>query len=124
MPGGGGDMVFGQGGADTIHDRRGEDELLGVDGDDTLYGEGGGDFLRASTGSNEYFGGSGPDGIHAGLSTVGEVETVSGGPGNDDIFAPDGVRDNIDCGSGTDTVAHDVLDKIADDCEFAEVPGM
>lgn len=53
-------------------------------------------------------GGPGDDLIDANDSLAGQVEDVSGGDDDDTIRADDGEVDNIDCGTGSDTVAVDV----------------
>jgi Ca2+-binding RTX toxin-like protein len=44
-------------------------------------------------------------------------DTLNGGRGNDRIFARDGVRDHINCGSGNDSVRADRADVVARNCE-------
>ncbi|MDQ6749388.1 MAG: hypothetical protein M3Z33_01325 [Actinomycetota bacterium] len=44
-------------------------------------------------------------------------DRIFGGPGKDTIYARDGQRDSIDCGSGNDTVAADKIDRVAKNCE-------
>jgi RTX calcium-binding nonapeptide repeat (4 copies) len=64
-------------------------------------------------------GGSGDDIIEAieESTNIGEDTMIAGG-GNDIIEAHDGVKDTIDCGSGTDTVSADAepTDKLAANC--------
>jgi hypothetical protein len=63
-------------------------------------------------------GGSGDDIIEAieESTNIGEDTMIAGG--NDIIEAHDGVKDTIDCGSGTDTVSADAepTDKLAANC--------
>jgi len=47
-----------------------------------------------------------------------DVEKIFGDDGHDQIAANDGVKDIIDCGRGSDTVATaDAQDQIAGNCE-------
>jgi Ca2+-binding RTX toxin-like protein len=48
---------------------------------------------------------------------LGGNDTLIGGPGNDTIYARDGKRDVIDCGTGKDVVYADRYDKVAANCE-------
>jgi Ca2+-binding RTX toxin-like protein len=117
----GGDTVNGGDDPDTIHGNSGEDTLNGDAANDTLFGDGRHDTLSGQGGVNEYFGGSGPDVINAN-ATAGaggnDEERSHGGPGNDEIFAIDGLVDLIDCGSGRDTIHIDFSsDALANDCE-------
>ena len=98
---GGNDTIFGLGGNDTLYGdacgakkitvtasaAAGNDRLYGGNGNDKLYGDGGKDKLYGGPGSDLLNGGKG-------------VDTYSGGPGNDAIFARDGKKETIDCGSG------------------------
>jgi serralysin len=120
------DEVEGSGGEDTIHGGPRTDRLRGGFGSDVMFGEGGDDIMaeeflgQAGSGNNQYFGGRGDDQIDAGSSFEGEVETVSGGPGDDFIFSDDlfNVRDNVDCGRGFDSVNADSADVVnLDNCE-------
>jgi Ca2+-binding RTX toxin-like protein len=134
------DFVDAQGGNDSVRGGGESDELHGGDGDDVLsgdganepsrdmqddiYGEGGNDTLDGEGGDNRYFGDIGADTIDAAFSTqdgpnAAAGEIISGGPGNDTIFAEDGLSDTVNCGPGTkDRVkSHDPADEIAD-CEI------
>ena len=46
----------------------------------------------------------------------------SAASGNDTIFARDGSRDRIRCGSGFDVVFATARDRISDDCERVRFP--
>jgi Ca2+-binding RTX toxin-like protein len=130
------DLVKGMGDSDTIHGRSGVDEIYGDgandpanDAGDTLFGERGGDYLEGEGSINTYFGGRGPDTIDADFSQTNsnipaDGEEISGGGGNDEIFADDGFVDNIHCGGGTkDVVFYDQFDVVFDDCELLSGPG-
>lgn len=85
-------------GNDTLLGTNGRDALSGGSGNDILYGYGAADALSGGSGSDSIYGGLGQD-------------TISGGSGGDFIDdGNDGVRDTIDCGSGTDTVRADDVD--------------
>jgi hypothetical protein len=62
-------------------------------------------------------GGSGPDT----LSGRGGTDSLSGGSGNDVILAQDGLPDNVDCGSETDTADRDTRENRVSGCEQGEV---
>ncbi|MCW2955545.1 MAG: hypothetical protein JWO69_414 [Thermoleophilia bacterium] len=72
------------------------DRLVGGKGLDALFGDAGNDTI---------IGGKGPD-------------LLVGGPGNDYIDARDGVKDELECGAGSDRIRADLFDKIKRDCEF------
>jgi Ca2+-binding RTX toxin-like protein len=128
---GGNDSVRGGGESDTLHGGDGGDVLSGDganvperDGQDYIYGEGGQDTLDGEGGDNRYFGDADADTIDAAFSTqdgpnAAAGEIISGGPGNDTIYAGDGLSDTVNCGPGKDRVkSHDPADEIATDCEF------
>ncbi|MCW2962220.1 MAG: calcium-binding protein [Thermoleophilia bacterium] len=75
---------------------RKNDKLIGGRGLDALFGDAGNDTI---------VGGKGPD-------------LLVGGPGNDVIDARDGVKDEIECGPGSDRIRADLFDTITKDCEF------
>jgi len=93
-----------------------DDNVKGGSGDDTVNGGPGDDGngstvdgdLEGGAGNNKVRGGPGEDLIDANDSLAGQVEDVSGGGDDDTIRADDGEVDNIDCGTGSDTVAVDV----------------
>ena len=66
----------------------GNDKLFGGDGNDKLFGDGGNDSLDGGNGNDTLNGGRGTD-------------TYSGGPGNDTINAADGIKETVNCGTGT-----------------------
>jgi hypothetical protein len=129
----GDDAVQGRGDNDTLHGRSGFDDLTGDgnnapedDGFDVMFGEGRQDFLEGEGSINLYFGGPGPDIIDAQYSgfLAAADEEIHGGPGNDNISTDDGLRDNVECGSGPeDIVHHDQFDVLAADCEIRVGPG-
>ncbi|MDI2125517.1 hypothetical protein [Yinghuangia seranimata] len=51
------------------------------------------------------------------LAVPGTPSNVSAGSGNDSVHAKNGVRDQITCGTGFDTVQADTFDVVAADCE-------
>lgn len=98
-------------GSDTLAGRE-DAHLLGGDGHDGLWTTDG----RAYTAQ----GGAGRDFIIGGNGK----DTIDAGPGDDFIqVAPDGVADNVVCGTGNDTVRADPLDTVAADCENVTVVG-
>ena len=96
----------GTNGPDVLRGTPESDRLGGLGGADRIYGYGGNDLL---------YGGSGPDLLVGGAGR----DTLHGGPGNDRIDARDRQRDVISCGSGTDTVLKDPVDRQLQDCEGA-----
>jgi Ca2+-binding RTX toxin-like protein len=81
---------------DTIRGQDDDDSLNGLDGADTIYGRAGSDSLMGAGGNDELKGGSGADSFDA-------------AEGADRIEAADNEADQIDCGSGNDTVFFDEL---------------
>ena len=79
-----------------MYKRQGKDRVNGGAGNDRIFGSTGGDRLT---------GGSGRD-------------RISGGKDDDVIYARDGQRDSISCGTGKpDRVIADASDRVAGDCE-------
>ncbi|MEW6491948.1 MAG: calcium-binding protein [Cyanobacteriota bacterium] len=86
------DIFQGTDGADKFDGGQGDDELIGYAGDDILLGGSGNDALEGFLGNDDLKGGDGND-ILAGVSTkyfgssvgsgVGEIDTLSGGAGED-----------------------------------------
>ena len=53
------------------------------------------------------------------LDADGGPDTVKGGPGNDEVYADDGVKDIIDCGKGQeDFASHDRGIDTVKNCEI------
>jgi dipeptidyl aminopeptidase/acylaminoacyl peptidase len=118
------DVILGRGGDDTINANPGDrppayygvwdyDYVDGGPGNDTIYGGRGVDVLRGGAGNDRIYGGRGADWIYGGPG----ADLLDGGPYNDRIFAADGTRDVIRCGSGKDRVVADRFDVVAADCE-------
>lgn len=91
------DQLRGLGGDDVIFGRAGDDLLLGGDGADRLYGELGDDLLVGGA----------------------DADRLYGGQGRDRMRVRDGVRDEVQCGPGTDRVRADRLD-VLHDCEHVD----
>ena len=98
------DRIDGLGGRDRIDGGGGSDVLRGGAGDDRLRGGGGNDLLVGGAGADRLVGGAGRD-------------RLKGGAGDDALDAVDGVRDELACGPGIDTVVVDRLDRVGPDCE-------
>ncbi len=79
----------------------------------TLTGRAGADVLRGTAGPDVIAGRGGSDRIYGGKGR----DRLDGGAGNDAIYARDGVRDVIRCGTGRDRVEADRGDSVARDCE-------
>jgi RTX calcium-binding nonapeptide repeat (4 copies) len=86
------DLVFGQGGRDTLRGGNGKDELRGDDGDDFLSGQGGDDKLVGGQGRDTLRGGEGRD-VLTGYSVLGvdERDILTGGSGPDTFVLGDTV---------------------------------
>ena len=79
----------------------------------TLTGRAGADVLRGTAGPDVIAGRGGSDRIYGGKGR----DRLDGGAGNDAIYARDGVRDVVRCGTGRDRVEADRGDSVARDCE-------
>jgi Ca2+-binding RTX toxin-like protein len=97
------DRVYGGGGNDRADGGPGNDLVSGGNGNDRVYGGAGNDTLVGYLGADRLVGGGGVDRLNA-------------GPANDVIFARDGQRDFIRCGTGVDTVSADIVDSV-NQCE-------
>jgi Tol biopolymer transport system component len=83
-----------------------DDHLVGTSGPDSICGRAGRDHIEALGGNDLIEGNAGADTIDPGPGR----DTVLGGIGADVIFARDGERDWIDCGSERDIVYADTID--------------
>lgn len=101
--------VAGDAGDDTLNGGPGGDTLQGGAGEDRLFG--GGD-----RGLDDLSGGPGPDRLSGGAGDDFRLSTGKVRRGGD--LVPDGARDFVDCGPGTDTVRYERgVDVVAADCE-------
>ena len=96
--------LVGSWGADRLAGTPGADRICGLPGADWLSGGPGDDYLSGGSGNDTIFGGPGHD-------------TILGGGGRDVVFARDGARDWIDCGTEYDIVVADRIDHVHRDCE-------
>jgi uncharacterized delta-60 repeat protein len=97
----GNDRLLGAGGNDKLNGEEGNDKLYGGGGNDKLTGADGNDFLRGDSGRDSY----------------------RGGAGNDSISARDGVRESVNCGTGSrDKATVDRNDKVSRNCERVRRP--
>jgi hypothetical protein len=97
-------VVNGTAGADHLNGTAKADVLNGRAGNDTLNGRAGNDTLNGGPGNDKLTGGPGKD-------------KLNGGAGNDAIYARDGRKDTVDCGTGIDGVIADKADAVAKNCE-------
>ncbi len=93
------DRILGLGGNDTVNGRAANDCVVGGTGNDTLAGAVGNDELHGDDGDDR-------------LTLGGGADTAYAGAGTDRVFARDGVRDVVDCGTGTDTATVDAVDVV------------
>ncbi len=100
--------------------------VLGTQFDDILRGgklaekiEGGrgADLIRGKAGNDVLLGGPGNDRLFGGPG----LDKIRGGSGDDRISSRDGKVDIITCGSGTDTVLADRVDRVAASCEIVQL---
>jgi Tol biopolymer transport system component len=121
------DVLLGLGGDDRLTAMSGGyvgDTLEGGSGDDLLTGAGWGDTLDGGSGDDELHGGLGPDVLTGGSGR----DVLDGERGRDLIYARDGERDRVSCGTSTsgpeDDVAYvDRSDGVSADCEWVFRPG-
>jgi hypothetical protein len=79
-----------------------------------VIGGGGSDQIQTGSGEDIIDGGGGDDRIDG----AGAADRIQGGLGADQVVAQDGVKDNVLCGEGLDSVtSFDPIDDIFDDCE-------
>ena len=136
--------IVGTAGADTLRGTPLTDVLVGLGGDDRLYAVGadryldgdtllggpGDDVLSGAFSRDDLSGGPGDDRLYGGRlgdRLVGGPgrDLVHGQAGNDLIYARDGQRDTIVCGTNLspqtpehDVVVADPIDRVAADCEI------
>ena len=128
----GADDLMGEQDADRLDGGAGADRLWGGGARDTIRGGAGGDVLRGQGGDDYLYGGAGADKPRGGPGddTITEVpriyspteplgtgrNQVVGGGGRDRVNVANGRRDQVNCGSGTDTVKADKGDRLTN-CE-------
>ena len=123
----GNDSLFGAGGRDNLDGGAGNDKLDGGGGNDTLAGAAGNDSLKGAAGNDKLSGGTGTDKLDGGagndsLSGGAGKNSYKGGAGNDSLSARNGVRETIDCGSGSkDKATVDRIDAVRG-CESVKRP--
>ena len=128
-----GDSLFGLQGNDVLKGRRGDDCLFGGGGSDRMSGSEGddrllGDDSRAGVGGNDrLFGNAGNDLLAAGsgddrLTSGGGRNRLSAGAGNDRLNGVNGSFARLNCGSGSDRVLADRLDRVRG-CEHVRLRG-
>ena len=103
------EVVEGGSGGDALSGNDAANTLSGLGGGDTLSGQGGDDYLFGEDGADDLTGGAGTD-------------YLQGGAGDDRIDSRDGASDSVICGPGRDSVAADLSDLVASDCESVSRP--
>ena len=101
----GDDCLFGGVGSDRLSGSRGDDRLLG---DDSRSGVGGNDRLFGNAGNDRLTGGPGNDRLTGG----GGRNRLLAGSGNDRLNGVNGSVDRLNCGSGSDSVRADRVDRV------------
>ncbi len=109
------DVLVGTTANDNINGLAGDDHISGLRGGDVIIGDHGNDTLVGDDGKDSLYGRAGSDVLYlneesTSPSALGDVDHAFGGPNDDTIYAVDGVRDHIDCGTGFDTAFVDVAD--------------
>ncbi len=99
----GDDTVTGNGVANRLGGRSGNDSLLGLAGDDTLIGGAGDDALQGGQDNDRLNGGGDNDTLDGGAGD----DILNGGDGNDEINSGSGVRDVLFGGAGEDLFVFD-----------------
>jgi len=94
------------------------DRITGTKGPDEIEGDGGNDRINSGGSGDDVNGGAGRDRIDLGTGNdIGQggegADTIIAGSGNDVIFARDGTRDTINCGTGQDTATVDAKDRVS-----------
>jgi type 1 glutamine amidotransferase len=100
-------------GNDLVLALAGNDRIRTGAGNDTVYAGLGNDFVRGDRGRDRLDGGGRHDRLLGGLG----ADTLVGGRGRDRLFARDGFRDLLVCGTGFDVVVSDRLDRVGASCE-------
>ena len=120
----GNDVADGGSGNDVIHlDETGRSSgdscfrASGRHGHDVGRGGPGNDAVTTSGGGDRLEGGAGNDVLGGGNPKARGRDRIFGGPGRDEIYARDGVRDYINCGSGKDVVSFSDRSDRAVGCE-------
>jgi hypothetical protein len=117
------EVLFGDGGANSIDGTEARETILGGEGDDTLSGNGGDDCLRGGGGNDAAHGGSGNDDVGGGegddrltggegndrLGGGGGADSLNGNAGDDVGFGGDG-NDTVDGSDGVDALTGDAGD--------------
>ena len=109
------DDFFVEANSSTIQGLGGNDKLVAYDGNDAIEGGDGDDFLQGGFGNDMLTGGPGVDQFN-GDRTESNVFAV----GNDQIFARDGLVEQVSCGLGSDTAQVDGSDVVDSSCESVD----
>lgn len=99
VAGAGRDQVIGNGAANTLHGRSGNDRLAGLEGLDRLLGGLGDDTLEGGAGNDRLLGGAGDDRLRGGSG----ADRLEGGAGHD-LLVGDRGADRLMGGLGRDTL--------------------
>jgi len=97
---GGNDQLYGGKGDDYLSGGKGNDTVHGDDGDDEIYGQDGNDVIHAGHGNDQVHGGRGADVIHGGDGS----NDLHGDAGNDSFHLGGFSTNQVDGGSGVDTI--------------------
>jgi hypothetical protein len=113
------DDFFVEANSSTIRGLGGNDNLIAYDGNDTIEGGDGDDYLEGGFGNDVLTGGAGKDVFQGDRTETSGVFAV----GNDQIFARDGVSEQVSCGLGSDSAQVDGSDVVDSSCESVDPNG-
>src|SRR5215210_1351904 len=110
------DDIFVEANSSTIKGMGGNDRLRAYDGNDTIEGGDGDDYLEGGFGNDVLTCGPGKVVFQGDRTETSAVFAV----GNDQIFARDGVSEQVSCGLGSDTAQVDGSDVVDSTCESVD----
>jgi Ca2+-binding RTX toxin-like protein len=110
------DDFFVEANGSTIRGLGGNDRLVAYDGNDTIEGGDGDDYLEGGFGNDVLTGGAGKDVFQGDRTETSGVFAV----GNDQVFARDGVSEQVSCGLGSDSAQVDGSDVVDSSCESVD----
>jgi Ca2+-binding RTX toxin-like protein len=115
----GNDSLTGGSGPDTLTGGRGRDLLSGRDGGDRINGNDDNDTMEGGDGADRLYGGNANDFVTGGegadrLQGDAGIDQMFGEDGNDSFFSRDGELDTVSGGNGDNTAQSDLNDALSD----------